>query len=45
MDLRQIEKSKIDCAQKYFHELSRHINQDKVKYDVVTDYGELMKIV
>ena len=45
MDLRQIEKSKIDCAQKFFHELGRQINQDNVKYDVVTDYGKLMEIV
>ena len=44
MDLRQIEKSKIDCARKYFHELGRQINQDNVKYDVVTDYGKLMEI-
>lgn len=45
MDLRQIEKSKIDCARKFFHELGRQINQDNVKYDVVTDYGKLMEIV
>ena len=44
MDLRQIEKSKIDCARKYFHELGRQINQDNVKYDVVTDYEKLMEI-
>ena len=40
-----IEKSKIDCARKFFHELGRQINQDNVKYDVVTDYGKLMEIV
>ena len=45
MDLRQIEKSKIDCARKFFSELGRQINQDNVKYDVVTDYGKLMEIV
>jgi len=45
MDLRQIEKSKIDCARKFFYELGLQINQDNVKYDVVTDYGKLMEIV
>ena len=45
MNLRQIEKSKTDCARKFFHELGRQINQDNVKYDVVTDFGKLMDIV
>ena len=43
--MRQIEKSKIDCARKFFNELGRQINQDNVKYDVVTDYEKLMEIV
>ncbi len=45
MDLRQIEKSKISCAKKFFCELGRQIDQDNVKYDVVSDYGKLMDIV
>ena len=44
MSLRQIEKSKIDCAQKFFHELSRQINQDNVKYDIVSDFGKLIEM-
>ena len=45
MKLRQIEKKKIECAQKFFDEISERITQDRVKYDVVTDYGKLMDIV
>ena len=45
LDLRQIEKSKIDCTRKFFRELGRQMIQDNVKYDVVTDYGKLMEIV
>lgn len=41
MDLREIEKSKIDCARKFF----KKITFDKVKYDVVDSYGKLMQIV
>ncbi len=45
MKLREIEKTKIKCARKFFTELNEHIVKDKVKYDVVTDYGKLMDIV
>ncbi len=45
MKLRGIEKTKIECARKFFAEISQKISQDKVKYDVVTDYAELMDIV
>ncbi|MEX0827616.1 MAG: hypothetical protein WD005_01560, partial [Haliea sp.] len=41
LDLRQIEKSKIDCARKFF----ANIATDQVKYDVVDSYGKLMEIV
>ena len=45
MKLREIEKTKIECARKFFDEISRKISQDKVKYEVVTDYAKLMDIV
>ncbi len=45
MKLREIEKTKIKCARKFFAELNEQIVKDKVKYDVVTDYGKLMDIV
>ncbi|WP_445502692.1 type III restriction-modification system endonuclease [Microvirga sp. G4-2] len=45
LKLREIEKTKIECAKKFFEEISQHISQDRVKYDVVTSYGELMGIV
>jgi len=41
MDLRAIEKSKIDCARKFFPRIS----SDHVKYDVVNTFSELMQLV
>lgn len=45
MQLREVEKSKIKCAKKYFEEINKRIAEDNVKYDVVTDYGKLMDVV
>ena len=44
MQLRKIEETKIACARKFFAEINE-IDAEKVKYDVVTDYGKLMDIV
>jgi type III restriction enzyme len=41
MQLREIEKSKIDCARKFF----MNITSDQVKYDVVDSYAKLMQLV
>lgn len=41
MQLKQIESAKIDCARKFFE----RITSDQVKYDVVTDYAQLMQLV
>jgi type III restriction enzyme len=41
MELREIEKSKIECAKKFFAK----ITSDQVKYDVVTSYSKLMELV
>jgi type III restriction enzyme len=44
MQLRGVEEAKIECARKFFADLSsRHNNA--VKYEVVTDYGQLMQLV
>ncbi len=45
MQLRAIEHTKIACARKFFDEINRKIDPEHVKYDVVTSYGKLMKIV
>ena len=45
MELREIEKTKIECARKFFDEINRKINPDNVKYDVVDSYGKLMELV
>lgn len=41
LELREIEKSKIQCARKFFAK----ITDDSVKYDVVDSYGKLMELV
>ena len=33
------------AMKKFFDEIGRQINEDKVKYDVVTDYASLMAVV
>lgn len=45
MDLREIEKTKIECARKFFDKINQRIDEDKVKYDVVDSYSRLMDIV
>ncbi|RDD29471.1 restriction endonuclease subunit R [Prosthecochloris sp. ZM] len=45
LQLRGIEDRKIDCARKFFARLNETIDVEKVKYDVVTDFGELMDLV
>lgn len=41
MELREIEKCKINCARKFFSK----ITSDQVKYEVVDSYGKLMELV
>lgn len=41
LELRDIEKCKIECARKFFSK----ITSDQVKYDVVDSYGKLMELV
>lgn len=45
MDLREIEKTKIRCARKFFDEINRRFTPENVKYDVVDSFGRLMEIV
>lgn len=45
LDLREIEKAKIKCAREFFKRISKQAAQDQVKYDVITNYAELMAIV
>lgn len=45
MKIREIENTKIACARKFFDEISRKTSQDRVRYDVVTDYAKLLDIV
>lgn len=45
MELREIEKTKIQCARKFFDEINRKYAAEKVKYDVVNSFGKLMELV
>jgi len=45
MDLREIEKTKIRCARKFFDEMNRRYAPEDVKYDVVDSFGKLMEVV
>ena len=44
MQLKGAELAKIDCARKFFETLNA-VDDHDVKYDVVTDYGQLMQLV
>jgi type III restriction enzyme len=41
LELREIEQSKIQCARRFF----ANISEDQVKYEVVDSYGKLMELV
>ncbi len=45
MELREIEKTKIKCARKFFDEMNRRYAPENVKYDVVDSFGKLMEVV
>jgi len=45
MELREIERTKIECARKFFDKINQRIAADKVKYDVIDSYGRLMDVV
>lgn len=45
LDLREIEKTKIKCARKFFDEMNRRYASENVKYEVVDSFDRLMEIV
>jgi type III restriction enzyme len=45
LELRAIESTKVQCAKKFFEELNRKVDKDKIKYDIVDSYGKLIDIV
>jgi type III restriction enzyme len=45
MDLREIERTKIKCARKFFDEMNCRFAPEYVKYDVVDSFGKLMEVV
>lgn len=45
MELREIEKTKIKCARKFFDDMNKKFAPENVKYDVVDSFGKLMEVV
>lgn len=45
MALREIEKTKIKCARKFFDDINQRFAPEAVKYDVVDSFGKLMELV
>jgi len=45
MKLRPDEQIKIECARKFFAEISRDDLPNNVRYDVVYSYAKLMNVV
>ena len=45
LELRGTEEAKIKCARRFFEGINKKIAGDKVKFDVIDSYGELMKVV
>ena len=45
MELREIEKTKIKCARKFFDDINVKFAPEQVKYDVVDSFGKLMELV
>jgi type III restriction enzyme len=45
LELREIEKTKIECARRFFEEINQKITPEHVRYDVVDSFGKLMELV
>ncbi|MFY0681490.1 MAG: DEAD/DEAH box helicase family protein [Thalassovita sp.] len=45
MALRPVEETKIECARKFFQEITAAGDPDRVRYDVVDSYDKLMDLV
>ena len=45
LKFRALEHEKIKCARKFFEEIAKTVPNDQVKYDVVSDFSELMSAV
>jgi len=45
MQLRPDEKTKIDCARKFFKEIAAAVPNGKIRYDVVDSYAALMALI
>ena len=41
-NLKAIEKAKTDCAKAFFKTVNEAINEDKVKYEIISTMGDLI---
>ena len=45
LELKGIEETKVECAKRFFNELNKKIDSQKVEYKVANSYENLMKLV
>lgn len=45
MELREIEKKKIECARKFFEKINVKIEKDKIKYEVISSFHNLIGLI
>lgn len=45
MKLREIEAAKIECARRFFDRISKSVESESIRYDVVDSYSRLMDLV
>ena len=45
MELREIEKTRIQCARRFFEQVNRKLAPENVKYEVVNSFGKLLELV
>ena len=45
MNLREIKKTKIKCARKFFDDINKKFSPEQVKSGVVDSFSELMELV
>ena len=45
MELREIERTKIQCARKFFDKINQHAGAAHISYEVVDSFDRLMELV
>jgi type III restriction enzyme len=45
MKLTEVEKTRVECARKFFYEINKRYARENIKYDVVNSFEKLMELV